>query len=201
MPKNQEIVETIKLLQDKGADLNQLDKFKRNASYYLEHDLNSGEIHRLRFLTGPDNMRGKIFTDSTVARILSIRKLNNIKELGETASILGSGATTVDGAIYDSLRWDPGESTKKIEDYADGRGLIKFDEKEKKLKYLTPKEFFEYPNKDYKKQFFQTEEGQNIKKGKPIIKLIASNIRIARTTSHAQNIKSASNQKSTGMNR
>lgn len=200
-PKNQEIVETIKLLQDKGADLNQLDKFERNASYYLEHDLNSGEMHRLRFITGPDNMRGKIFTNSTVARILSIRKLNNIKELGETASILGSGATTVDGAIYDSLRWGPGESTKKIEDYADGRSLIKFDEEEKKLKYLTPKEFFKYPDKDYKKQFFQTEEGQNIKKEEPIIKLIASNVRIARTISHAQNIKSASNQKSTGMSR
>ncbi|WP_341788045.1 hypothetical protein [Rickettsia endosymbiont of Lasioglossum villosulum] len=188
-PKNQQIVETIKLLQDKGADLNQLDKFERNASYYLEHDLNSGEI------------RGKIFTDSTVARILSIRKLNNIKELGETASILGSGATTADGAIYDSLHWGPGESTKKIEDYTDGRSLIKFDKEEKKLKYLTPKEFFKYPDKDYKKQFFQTEEGQNIKKEEPIIKLIASNVRIARTISHAQNIKSASNQKSTGMSR
>lgn len=200
-PKNQEIVETIKLLQDKGADLNQLDKFEHNASYYLEHDLNSGEMHRLRFITGPDNMRGKIFTNSTVARILSIRKLNNIKELGETASILGSGSTTVDGAIYDSLRWGPGESTKKIEDYADGRSIIKFDKKEKKLKYLTPEEFFKYPDKDYKKQFFQTEEGQNIKKEEPIIKLIASNVRIARTISHAQNIKSASNQKSTGMSR
>ncbi|WP_341790994.1 hypothetical protein [Rickettsia endosymbiont of Gonocerus acuteangulatus] len=163
-PKNQEIVETIKLLQDKGADLNQVDKFKHNASYYLEHDLNSGEIHRLRFITGPDNIHRKTFTHSTAVNALMVHKANNIKELGDTVNILGSGATTADGAIYDSLRWGPGESTKKIEDYADGRSLIKFDEKEKKLKYLTPKEFFKYPNKDYKKQFSQTEEGQNIKK-------------------------------------